>query len=493
MMSDWEFGRPSAGHFDAPQRPSWLDGVTYPYPLPFPLAQALEDDDEARPPAESPGPGADGFADIGRPPWEITPDAPPYPPGGWPGQFGMGGPGPAAARESRYQRAPERYPASLRDGAGGPGSGGRHRRGGRRWLIPTGIITGTAAVGAAAVLLTGSHRGAQHPGGAAMPTTTAKMAVRITAKPSPSSAASSSPAAAPAAAAPLTLTQAQAVLASYTTANNTANAQRSTALLGTVEGGSSFAIDAGQYQEQQAEQLAPYPAFSPVQATYYLPAGEPASGPRWFVVQVANAFKSSPSTVTSDEYLLFTQSAPGGAWVNAIEPYLLATATAPQVAVGANGLATAVSLATAAVTVAPGQLPAVTAASIDGTKSGQGAVANPGNLADRADRRRYQRELPGGTVTDTHTAAAGADGQEFALLTTDGGALVFYSDAAEVTLIPPAGSVLHLTVPGFYSASQDLTRAGLSYLDQFAAYDPPAAAGGAPRVVADYSGITGKN
>jgi hypothetical protein len=33
----------------------------------------------------------------------------------------------------------------------------------------------------------------------------------------------------------------------------------------------------------------------------------------------------------------------------------------------------------------------------------------------------------------------------------------------------------------------------VSYLEQFAAYDPPASAGGTPRVVADYSGITGKN
>ena len=44
----------------------------------------------------------------------------------------------------------------------------------------------------------------------------------------------------------------------------------------------------------------------------------------------------------------------------------------------------------------------------------------------------------------------------------------------------------------FYSASQPLTKATVSYLEQFAAYDPPAG-GGAPRVVADYSGITGKN
>ena len=152
-----------------------------------------------------------------------------------------------------------------------------------------------------------------------------------------------------------------------------------------------------------------------------------------------------------------------------------------------------VSPGAATVTVAPGQLPAITAASLDGTRSGQVAVADPGDLADRADQRRWQRELPGGRVTDTHMAAAGADGQEFALLTMDGGALVFYSDAAEVTVTPPAGSVLRLTVPGFYSASQDLTRAGLIYLEQFAAYDPPVAAGGPPQVVADYSAITGKN
>jgi hypothetical protein len=52
--------------------------------------------------------------------------------------------------------------------------------------------------------------------------------------------------------------------------------------------------------------------------------------------------------------------------------------------------------------------------------------------------------------------------------------------------------VLHLTVPGFYSDAQGLSRAGLSYLDQFAAADPPAGAG-TPRVVAEYSGLTGKS
>jgi hypothetical protein len=341
-----------------------------------------------------------------------------------------------------------------------------------------------AAVGAAAVLLTSGHpgtRGGQGAGGPGAPPATPS-AVRST----PASAAT-----APSAAGPLTLAQAKGVLAGYTTVNNGANAQRSDTLLASVESGSSYAIDAGLYQEQQAAGTAPYPAFGPVQATYYIPRDQPASGPRWFVVQVANAFTSNPEKVTSDEYLLFTQSAPGGAWQDTIEPYLLSGASAPRITVGADGLATAVSPDAASVAVAPGQLPAATAASLDGTGTGQPAIADPGNLADRGDQKFWQGQIAGATVTDTRAPAAGADGQEFALLTSDGGALAFYTDAAEVTITPPSGSALRLAIPGFYSPSQDLSRAGVSYLEQFATYDPPAG-GGAPRVVADYSGITGK-
>ena len=147
----------------------------------------------------------------------------------------------------------------------------------------------------------------------------------------------------------------------------------------------------------------------------------------------------------------------------------------------------------ATVAVMPSQLPAATATALDGTGTGQATVANPGNLADLADQKFWQGKVSGGMVTDAHTAAAGADGQEFALLTADGGALVFYTDAAELTITPPAGSLLRLTVPGFYSPAQPVNQATLSYLEQFAAYDPPAGGGGAPSIVADYSGITGKN
>jgi hypothetical protein len=271
--------------------------------------------------------------------------------------------------------------------------------------------------------------------------------------------------------------------------NNGANAERSDTLLAVAETGSSFAIDTGLYQRQHGLGVAPYPAFGPVQATYYIPRDEPASGPRWFVVRVANAFSAHPKQVTSIEYLLFTQAVPGAAWRNAIEPYLLPETAAPPIAVGADGLATAVSPTAASVAVAPGQLPAVTAAALDGTGNG---VSDPGNLSDLADQRFWRGKLPGATVTDTHAPAVGADGQEFALRTSDGGALVFYTDAAQLTVTARPGTMLHLTVPGFYSPGQALSRAGMTYLEQIAAYDPPAGAGG-PRVVADYSGMTGTN
>jgi hypothetical protein len=291
--------------------------------------------------------------------------------------------------------------------------------------------------------------------------------------------------------APLTLAAARSVLSAYTTANNSANARRSTATLATVETGGSYAIDAGLYTVQAADGAAPYPAFTPVAATYYLPRAEAAGETRWFVVQVANAFSANPKKVTSTEYLLFTQAASGGAWQNAVEPYLLAGANAPQVAVGGDGLATAVSATATSLAIAPGQLAERTAAAIDGTGAGV-TVADPGALADRSDQTFWRGKLPAATVTDAHATATGAAGQTFALLTTNGGALVFYTDAADLEITPSAGSVLHLTVPGFYSDAQGLSRAGLSYLDQFAAADPPAGAG-TPRVVAEYSGLTGKS
>jgi hypothetical protein len=287
----------------------------------------------------------------------------------------------------------------------------------------------------------------------------------------------------PAAAGPLTMAQASQVLANYTTANNTANAQRSDTVLATIETGSSYAVDAGLYRLQQAENVATYPAFGPQREQYYIP--RETAYPRWFVVQVANAELSAPTKITGTEYLLFTQTAPGAPWKNTVEPYVLGDATAPTVALGDGGLATPVTAATA-LAVPAGQIAQVTASSLDGTSMGGTAqLQNPGNLADLMDRAFWQGKLPASSVTDAHTAS----GPVYGLRTTDGGALLFYSDAAELTLTAPAGEAMHLTIPGFYSPSQSLTRAAIGYQEQFATYDPPSGSTGL-RVVADYSGIT---
>ena len=254
-----------------------------------------------------------------------------------------------------------------------------------------------------------------------------------------------------AASTPLTLAAANKVLSNYTAANNrppTPGAAprpwpRSKPAAATP-------IDAGLYTVQAADGAAPYAAFSPVAATYYIPRAEAADGTRWFVVQVANAFAADPNKVTSTEYLLFTQAASGGAWQNAIEPYLLAGAGAPQIAVSGDGLATAVSGSATSLAVAPGQLAERTATAIDGAGTGV-MVTDPGALADRSDQAFWRGKVPTATVTDAHAAATGSAGQTFALLTTNGGALVFYTDAAQLAITRPAGSVIHLTVPGFYS------------------------------------------
>jgi hypothetical protein len=358
------------------------------------------------------------------------------------------------------------------------------RSGRSRWLFPVVVAAVGAVIGATLVLLASGRPSAPAAAGPAKPT---MMATSAAGRP----VTSRSPASRNTAAPPVTLAAAEGALADYTTVNNSANAQRSASELAMVETGGSDAIDAGLYTVERADGAAPYPAFAPATATYYIPGAEPVGGPRWFVARVGNAFSANPKKVTSTEYLLFTQTSSGGNWRNAVEPYLLPRADAPQIAMGANGLATAVSVASPSLAAAPGQLARLTAASLDGANSDV-SVPDPGDLADRSDRTFWQGKLPTATVTDTHAAATGTEGQTFALLTTNGGALVFYTDSAELTITAPTGSNLRLTVPGLYSQTQALTSAGLAYLDQFASYDPPANAG-VPTVLADYSGLTGKN
>jgi hypothetical protein len=290
---------------------------------------------------------------------------------------------------------------------------------------------------------------------------------------------------------PITQVQAQQVLATYTSANNMANAQASQAQLATVETGGSLAIDGGIDQVKSASGAAPYPAYGPAHASYYIPLESPGY-PRWFAVQVQNALASAPGQLINSEYLVFTQGTPGAPWKDAIEPFILPGATPPQVAIDANGYATAVTANDAGLALSPATAGEATATALD-NRAGEPAI--PGNLADQQALAALRREFPAtSSETDRHSAATEP---VFGLRTVDGGALLFYDVAAQVTVAAQAGGTLPLNVPGFLSPGSPAAHATLDYLEQFAAYDPPAggagqgAQGPVPSVVADYSGITG--
>ena len=94
-------------------------------------------------------------------------------------------------------------------------------------------------------------------------------------------------------------------------------------------------------------------------------------------------------------------------------------------------------------------------------------------------------------AADTHSVPANP---VFALKTTDGGALVFYTVAAHLVLTPPDGDTISaLNIPGYYSPSSSagLTSAAVGYVEQFATYVPAAGHSGR-QIVADISSIASR-
>ena len=301
--------------------------------------------------------------------------------------------------------------------------------------------------------------------------------------PSVQSGRSSPPAEPPA----ITRTGAERVLANYWRVNNSANQSRSDALLATIEAGSSYTMDAGTYQMSRVTDRSnsQYAPFTAEKAIYYIPCQPAGVYPRWFAARITYAALASPQHATGAGYVLFLQDAKDAAWKNVLEPYLLSsTGPAPLIETDAQGCAIQAALTSAAgLTTSPGQIPQLTAQSLDGASA---TLRNPGNLADLRDQAYFQARLPAGSaVTDRHDTS----GLVFALKTADGAALVFYHLTARLSLTPPPGQTINLGVPGYYSSSQALTSAAVDYADQFASYIPAGSA--SPAIVADASGITG--
>jgi len=286
----------------------------------------------------------------------------------------------------------------------------------------------------------------------------------------------------------LTKAAAERILAPYWQVNNAANESRSDTLLKTIEGGSSYGIDAGTYQMDRVTDPSNshYVPFTAQNATYYIPRQPSGAYPRWFVARVTYADLATPQHATGAGYVLFTQAAKNASWKNVLEPYFLTGGgPGPFIETGADGYAIpASSPDETGLSVTAGQIQKVTAASLDGNPA---TVKNPGNLADLRDEAYFAGKLPAGsTDTDKHTAT----GRVFALKTVGGGVLTFYAISAQLTLAPPTGQTFQVGIPGYYSSSQTLTSATIGYAEQFATYIPPGQA--SPQILADASGITGR-
>ena len=150
----------------------------------------------------------------------------------------------------------------------------------------------------------------------------------------------------------------------------------------------------------------------------------------------------------------------------------------------------------AGLSVAPDKIGQVTAAWLDqvaADPSNTAVLADAGNLTDLKDDVFWRSGEGGATfdAADTHSVPADP---VFALKTTDGGALLFYTVAAHLALTPPDGDTISaLNIPGYYSPSSSarLTSAAVGYIEQFATYVPPTGRSGR-RIVADIASIASR-
>ena len=429
--------------------PSW-DPPDQRYPWPGPDG-----------PGRTDGSDPDGYLPgaafgSGSPPLDVTAVQPrPYP----------YGPGRPLQEGSEPPTAPRPVPAGLGRRPG-------RRRLPRRGLLAAAVVLLVAAVGVTALATRSHNRPAPRAAAAtgSVPPSAGKMASR------------------PAATAPAAVTMAAArqVLAAYVAGNNAANQARSDTMLGRIEGGSSYRLDAGGYRFLTATDPANtgYQTFSYTATAYYLP--RLASYPRWFATYGTwSGTRSAPY----HGFLIFTQAAPGGRWLEVLEPNLTAGLPAARPLVGADGTATALPAGSAAgLAAAPGSLPAATAARLD-SAAAPVSVTGLQATADQKDQAYWAVRVPGGGG-DTVRHSATPFGV-YALRTQDGGALVFYSLTASLTLTAPGGRPMALQIPGYYSANSPVAAATVRYADQFAAYIAPSG-GRAAEVLAQNSGIAAR-
>ena len=239
----------------------------------------------------------------------------------------------------------------------------------------------------------------------------------------------------------------------------------------------------------------PYAAFELTGTQYYIPRLPQTAYPRWFVVRGTYVTLSAGKNLGS-AYIVFAQDSPGAAWKDVTEPDILPGRTLPQISTGSDGYAESVAADDAGLSVAPDKIGQVTATWLDqvaSSTSNTAVLADAGNLTDLKDEVFWRSGEGGATfdAADPHSVPADP---VFALMTTSGGALVFYTVAAHLVLTPPDGDTISaLNIPGYYSPSTSagLASAAVGYVEQFATYVPAAGHSGR-QIVADIASIASR-
>ena len=412
-------------------------------------------------------------------PWDIPQDPAVLP--DWPG-YGVYIPGPEDQSPSDNPPEPAPYMPS-------PDSG-RRRRSPMRPVMIAALLLAILAAGSGAALL---PSGTIHLSPATSP--------RATATSGPGAKTATGDAGnggSPAVAQPPAITKAEAerVVSRYWQVNNQANESYSDSRLATIESGSSYTMDAGSYRfALGSTDRTPYAAFELTGTRYYIPRLPQTAYPRWFVVRGSYVTLSAGKNLGS-AYIVFAQDSPGAAWKDVTEPDILPGRTMPQISTGNGGYAESVAADATGLSVAPDKIGQVTATWLDqvaSSTSNTAVLADAGNLTDLKDEVFWRSGEGGATfdAADPHSVPADP---VFALMTTSGGALVFYTVAAHLVLTPPDGDTISaLNIPGYYSPSTSagLASAAVGYVEQFATYVPAAGHSGR-QIVADIASIASR-
>ena len=412
-------------------------------------------------------------------PWDIPQD--PAVPPDWPG-YGVYTPGPEDQSPSDNPPEPAPYVP--------PPANSRRRRSPVRPVMIAALLLAVFAAGSGAALL---PSGTIHLSRATSPRAAATSG--LGAKTAMGDAGNGG---SPAVAQPPAITKAEAgrVVSRYWQVNNQAHDSYSDSRLATIESGSSYVMDAGSYRfALGSTDRTPYVAFELTGTRYYIPRLPRTAYPRWFVVRGSYVTLSAGKDLGS-AYIVFAQDSPGAAWKDVTEPDILPGRALPQIATGNGGYAESVAADTGGLSVAPDKIGQVTAAWLDqvaADPSNTAVLADAGNLTDLKDDVFWRSGEGGATfdAADTHSVPADP---VFALKTTDGGALLFYTVAAHLVLTPPDGDTISaLNIPGYYSPSSSagLTSAAVGYIEQFATYVPASGHSGR-RVVADIASIASR-